>query len=306
MRALSLSLLVLVGCRCGSDLSPTDAPPATRARLELADEVAGLPSPALALASLGGHPVVGRRGALGLASGALDAPAYLRGPIVVSNGVIHAWPYEVGAREQPVELAVPEGPAIVSALWTAEGWRALRGAPETRELVGIEASPRVLGAVPGTSILAADSGRLAAAGTSAYVFQADALVAVEAPRYEVRALAFAGPRLLGLDAVGALVIWDLEGSTTTTLVAHLGDADALAVGDPFVATGGSDGRVAIWRLADLPPAATSAEPIAEATFAGRVDALVWERGTNEPTVLVAVTEGRRSRLVRMRLREPTR
>jgi FAD/FMN-containing dehydrogenase len=85
------------------------------------------------------------------------------------------------------------------------------------------------------------------------------------------------------------------------LVAHLGAASALDVRDAYLATGGSDGRIAVWRVADLPTSAASAtEPFAEATFAGTVDALVW---IDDATLAAAVTEGRRSRVVRLRLRD---
>lgn len=280
-------------------------------RLALGQDVTTLRAPALSLAWLGDGPVVGQRGAFVLGGRELPAPAYLGGPIDVLDGAARAWPYELDD-EAPTELAVPEGPPIASARRAPQGWIALRGAANERELVALEgAMARRLASVPGATLLAhdgriesagssADGPRIAAVGTQAWLVEGDRPRELAAPRYEARAVAFAGARLVALDATGALVVWDLATGTSTTLVAHLGSASALAARGEHLATGGGDGRVALWRVADLPTDTTSAtEPFAETTFAGTVDALVW---IDDTTLAVAVTEGRRSRVVRLRLR----
>lgn len=304
MRAWLSLCLVIGACRCGdAEVATTSA--ASRdtegARLALGEDVTTLPAPALALAWLGDGPVIARRGVLSLGGRELPAPAYLGGAIDVHDGVANAWPYEL-RDEAPTELAVPEGPPIASARRGPNGWIALRGATNERELVSLdETTPRPIASVPGAALLAYDGPRVAAVGTQAWLVEAERTRELAAPRYEARAVAFAGARLVALDATGALVVWDLATGTSTTLVAHLGAASALEARGEHLATGGTDGRVAVWRVADLPTAAaTATEPFAEATFAGTVDALVW---IDDTTLAVAVTEGRRSRVVRLRLRD---
>jgi hypothetical protein len=300
-----LSLWLVIGaCRCGdAEVAATSA--ASRdpdpARLALGEDVASLRAPALALAWLGDGPVIGQRGAFVLGGRELPAPAYFGGAIDVHGGVARAWPYEL-LDEAPSELPVPEGPPIASARRTPHGWIALRGAADERELVTLEGTtPRRIASVPGAATLAHQGRRIAAAGTRGWIVEADRARELAAPRYEARAVTFAGARLIALDATGALVVWDVATGTITTLVAHLGAASALEARGELLATGGSDGRVAVWRVADLPTDAASAtEPFAEATFAGTVDALVW---IDDATLAVAVTEGRRSRVARLRLRD---
>jgi WD40 repeat protein len=295
---------VIGACRCGdAEVETTSAASrdTERARLALGEDVTTLRAPALALAWLGDGPVIGQRGALMLGGRELSAPAYLGGAISARDGVVHAWPYEL-RDETPTELAVPEGPPIVTARATSRGWLALRNTPDARELVRLDdAAAHTIAQTPGATTLAIDDDRVAAVGTRAWLVEGDRTRELSAPRYEARTAAFVGDRLVALDATGALVVWDLATGTTTTLVAHLGAASALDVRDAYLATGGSDGRIAVWRVADLPTSAASAtEPFAEATFAGTVDALVW---IDDATLAAAVTEGRRSRVVRLRLRD---
>ncbi|MCU0675559.1 MAG: hypothetical protein MUE69_22535 [Myxococcota bacterium] len=304
MRVWLSFCLVIGACRCGDvEVATTSAASreTERARLSLGEDLTSLRAPALALAWLGDGPVIGQRGGLVLGGRELPAPAYLGGAVTVREGVVHAWPYEL-RDETPTELAVPEGPPIATARATSHGWLALRNTPDARELVRLEdAATHAIAQTPGATTLAIDDERVAAVGTRAWLVDGDRPRELSAPRYEARAAAFAGDRLVALDATGALVVWDLSTGTATTLVAHLGAASALDVRDAYFATGGSDGRVAVWRVADLPTNAASAtEPFAEATFAGTVDALVW---IDDATLASAVTEGRRSRVVRLRLRD---
>jgi hypothetical protein len=299
-----LSLCLVIGaCRCGdAEVETTSAASrdTERARLALGEDVTTLRAPALALAWLGDGPVIGQRGVLMLGGRELPAPAYLGGAISVRDGVVYAWPYEL-RDETPSELAVPQGPPITTASVTSRGWLALRSATDSRELVRLDDAAHTIAQTPGATTLAIEDERVAAVGTRAWLVEGDQTRELSAPRYEVRAAAFAGDRLVALDATGALVVWDLATGTTTTLVAHLGAASAIDVRDAHLATGGSDGRVAVWRVADLPTRSASAtEPFAEATFAGTVDALVW---IDDATLAAAVTEGRRSRIVRLRLRD---
>lgn len=311
MRFVLLLVLVMGACRCGDDEATTSATSAAsvmgangRARLELADDVVELRATALAMAWLGESAVIGRRGGFVLGGRELPAPAYLGGAIDVTDGVVRAWPYEL-ADEAPRELPVPEGPAIVSARWTPSGWLALRDDVDTRELVRLDATTaQTIASVPGSSVLAVDGDRIAALGTRAWVVEGEAARELSAPRYEVRAAMFVGEQLVGLDATGALVVWSLATGRSTTLVAHLGAGSTLDVRGAHLATGGSDGRVAVWRTSELPSDTERAtEPLAEITFAGSVDALVW---IDDSTLAAAVTEGRRARVVRLRLRDRDR
>lgn len=298
MRSASLLLVLIAACRCASDPTSVSAPltPVDGPRLELADELTQTVRPVLALGWMRDVPVMGSRGSLAMGDRSFEAPAYLGAPVSVAEGVVRAWPYEL-RDETPTELPIPEGPPVHTGVWRGDAWWWLRGDASSRELVVGERT----WSVPGADVIAFDGERVVAAGNRVWLLDGE-LRELARPHYAVAAVSVTEERVLALDANGQMVVWSVSDGSATTLVAHLGAGRAMAVSDGRLATGGADGRVAVWRLADLPPTGRSAEPIAETTFAGPIDALVWTPG-ERPTLAVAVTEGRRSRLVRLRLVE---
>ncbi len=292
----------LAACRCDPQPEASTSFSTRREpiRLELTAELGDLPGPALTLAwGRATNSVVGLRGALRRGSETYDAPAYLGAPLVVAGADVYAWPYELRGGSA-VELPVPAGAPVSTAVWMPRhGWIYLRAEGESPELV---VSGHV-NAVPGATSLTADETRLLAAGSRVWLLEDDRARELPAPRYATVAAILAGPRALGLDAAGQLTVWDLDASpvSATTQVAHLGAGRALATSGDLLASSGADGRVVLWRLSSLPPAAASAEPVAETRFAGPVDALAWREDGTE--LVVALREGGRSRLVQLHVRD---
>ncbi|MBX3247081.1 MAG: hypothetical protein KF901_07865 [Myxococcales bacterium] len=305
----------VAACRCGGDEGAgTDAGAATGWRLELLDDHSGHRGAALAFGA-GGMVAAGDDDAVEVwvgerLLGRVDLPGYRRGALAIRDDQLLAWPHRVpiadGQIGAPQPLEAPMGRAIP----VRDGWLTLRGdATATRAtlawLDATGAPTETLGEVAADAVLATRDSLVAVGTTDVELRGGGRDRRLGGTRYALRALAFANDRLLGLEASGALLAWDLETGEMAPLVAHMGDARALAVGgasDRFVATGGTDGRVAVWLVASLPRrAGQSVEPLAEITFPGMVEAIAWHPSRAE--LVVGLREPRRDRLVRLGLRE---
>ena len=245
--AMRLAIVVmLLACSSTDDEEPEVAPAPTPLELR---EVRRVPTRAKALIGRGDELLVGGEGELvrmidGEIVETLERPAY-RGGALVENGPLIAWP--TWSRGDEVRELGEPGTRLLDSVADAREVFELRERDDTRLLHAYDANdpaePRELARGPRlSSPMALSDAWIALVAGSVRVLERDggrevALLST-GDRYAVRALAFDGDELVGIDAQGTLIRWRLDRPERESEPTPVADPRSLTVeGDTTLVVG---------------------------------------------------------------------